>query len=292
MTKPSPRRSKLKPSARKTQALGAPLVLVLAAALALTGCAGAPATTPAASGGGAPPPATPPKVARFAGPARSAGGDPTACDAEASLTAASTEIGDLDPNPDITFNFDGPPTLVDQIKGGAPADVLATADEANMAKATEASIVKPDLTHFATNAGVLIVPKGNPAQVTGLDSSLDGTKLVICAPAVPCGATAKKIADDQGVTLKPVSEEQKVTDVRGKVSSGEADAGIVFATDAKSAGGAVETDGIHPDTKFATRYPMAIVADSTNADAAQAFIELVTSEQGQAVLAEYGFGAP
>ena len=277
MTKPSPRRSKLKPSARKTQALGAPLVLVLAAALALTGCAGAPATTPAASGASAPAPATPQKVTVFAA---------------ASLTAAFTEIGDLDPNLDITFNFDGSPTLVDQIKGGAPADVLATADEANMAKATEASIVKPDLTHFATNAGVLIVPKGNPAQVTGLDSSLDGTKLVICAPAVPCGATAKKIADDQGVTLKPVSEEQKVPDVRGKVSSGEADAGIVFATDAKSAGDAVETIAIDPDKKFATRYPMAIVADSTNADAAQAFIELVTSEQGQAVLAEYGFGAP
>lgn len=253
--------------------------VALAGALALAGCAGTQPTTPAASGttAPAPAPATPQKVTVFAA---------------ASLTAAFTDVAKLDPNLDITFNFDGSPTLVDQIKGGAPADVLATADEANMKKATEASLVKQDLTWFATNSGVLIVPKGNPAKVTGVDASLDGTKLVVCAPAVPCGATALKIAEAAGVTLKPVSEEQKVTDVRGKVASGEADAGIVFATDAKSAGDAVETIAVDPDKKFATRYPMAIVADSKNTAAGQAFIDLVTSEKGQAVLAEYGFGTP
>ena len=186
----------------------------LAGALALAGCAGTPATAPTASGTTAPAPATPQKVTVFAA---------------ASLTAAFQDVAKLDPNLDITFNFDGSPTLVDQIKGGAPADVLATADEANMKKATEADIVKPDLTYFATNSGVLIVPKGNPAKVTGIDASLDGTKLVVCAPAVPCGATALKIAEAAGVTLKPVSEEQKVTDVRGKVSSGEADAALALA---------------------------------------------------------------
>lgn len=249
----------------------------LAGALALAGCAGTPATAPTASGTTAPAPATPQKVTVFAA---------------ASLTAAFQDVAKLDPNLDITFNFDGSPTLVDQIKGGAPADVLATADEANMKKATEADIVKPDLTYFGTNSGVLIVPKGNPAKVTGIDASLDGTKLVVCAPAVPCGATALKIAEAAGVTLKPVSEEQKVTDVRGKVASGEADAGIVFATDAKSAGDAVETIAVDPDKKFATRYPMAIVTDAKEAAAGQAFIDLVTSEKGQAVLAEYGFGTP
>ena len=89
-----------------------------------------------------------------------------------------------------------------------------------------------------------------------------------------------------------MSEEQKVTDVRGKVSSGEADAGIVFATDAKAAGDAVETIAVDPEKKLATRYPMAIVTDAPHAEAARAFIDLVLSDRGQAVLASYGFGTP
>lgn len=261
-------------STPKTRALGAVAALVLA----LTACAGTPGATPSAStsapGASA---AVPQKVTVFAA---------------ASLTAAFQDVAKLDPNVDVTFNFDGSPTLVDQIKGGAPADILATADEANMKKATEASLVQPNLTYFATNSGVLIVPKGNAAKITGIDASLDGTKLVVCAPAVPCGATALKIAAAAGVTLKPVSEEQKVTDVRGKVASGEADAGVVFATDAKAAADKVDTIAIDPEKQFATRYPMAIVADSKNDSAAQAFIDLVTSAKGQAVLADYGFGTP
>ena len=212
--------------------------------------------------------------------------------AASSLSAAFQEVAGLDPTLDVTLNFDGSPTLVDQIKGGAPADVLATADEATMARAIDAGIVAPDLTWFATNEGVLIVPKGNPASITGLDASLDGTKLVVCAPAVPCGATALQLAADAGVTLKPVSEEQKVADVRGKVASGEADAGIVFATDARAAGDAVETLRVDPGAVYATRYPVSIVTGAPNAEAARAFIELVVSDEGRAVLARYGFGAP
>lgn len=249
---------------------------MVAGTLVLGGCAAAPAASGPATGP-TPPAGQPQQVTVFAA---------------ASLTAAFTEIAELDPNLDVTLNFDGSPTLVDQIKGGAPADVLATADEANMAKATEAGMVAPAPTIFATNSGVLIVPKGNPAQVTGVDASLDGTRLVVCAPAVPCGATALEIAEAAGVTLKPVSEEQKVTDVRGKVSSGEADAGIVFATDAKAAGDAVETIAVDPEKKLATRYPMAIVTDAPHAEAARAFIDLVLSDRGQAVLASYGFGTP
>ena len=228
------------------------------------------------------------------GPAASAptGPRPVRVFAAASLTAAFTEIAELAPSLDVTLNFDGSPTLVDQITSGAPADVLATADEASMERATEAAIVAPDPTIFATNSGVLIVPKGNPAQVSGVDASLDGTKLVVCAPAVPCGATAHKIAEAAGVTLKPVSEEQKVTDVRGKVSSGEADAGIVFATDAQATGDAVETIAVDPEKRFATRYPMTIVTEAKNPAAARAFIDLVLSEKGQAVLATHGFGSP
>jgi len=237
--------------------------LALTLVLALAGCAGAPASDRT--------------VTVFAA---------------SSLTGVFADIAELDPTLDVRFTFDGSSTLVDQLAGGAPADVLATADEATMARATQASLVEPEPTVFATNAGVLIVPAGNPAGVTGLDASLDGTKLVVCAPTVPCGATARALADAAGVALAPVSEEQKVTDVRGKVASGEADAGIVFATDATAAGDAVETIVLDPDGRFATRYPVAVVAGSANAETAHAFIDLVTSDAGRVVLAEHGFGTP
>ncbi len=250
---------------------------LIAGSLVLAGCASTPATAPSGPAASTPTQVEKKTVTVFAA---------------ASLTAAFTDIGKLDPNLEVRYTFDGSPTLVDQIKGGAPADVLATADQANMTKALDGRLVQPDPTIFATNVGVLIVPKGNPGGITGLDASLDGKKLVICAPAVPCGAVAANLAMEAGVELKPVSEEQKVTDVRGKVASGEADAGIVFSTDAKAAGDDVETIELQGAVQHATRYPMSPVVASQNQDAAQAFIELVTSEKGRAVLTEYGFGTP
>ena len=88
-----------------------------------------------------------------------------------------------------------------------------------MKKAADASQVDAQ-TIFVTNTLTLITTPGNPAGVTGLDSSLDGVKLVVCAPEVPCGKLTKTLTEKLGVTLNPVSEEQAVTDVRGKVSSG------------------------------------------------------------------------
>ena len=132
----------------------------------------------------------------------------------------------------ITFDFQGSQDLVTALDGGSPADVLATANNSTMTDAANKGLVG-EQTEFATNVLTLIVPAGNPAGVTGInDGSLDNADLVICAPEVPCGEATAKLADELGVTLNPVSEEQKVTDVRGKVESGEAQAGIVYTTDA------------------------------------------------------------
>ena len=153
-------------------------------------------------------------------------------------------------------------------------------------------ILVGEQTEFATNALTLIVPEGNPAGVTGLNGTLKHADLVICAPEVPCGAATVKLEKDLGVTLDPVSEEQKVTDVRGKVESGEADAGIVYATDAKDAGDAVETVAL-PANDVINHYPIAVTKDAKNAAAAQAFVDYVLSRSGQTVLqGTYGFGAP
>lgn len=213
--------------------------------------------------------------------------------AAASLQDAFEDIADevTADNPDltITFDFQGSQDLVSSLAEGASADVLATANNSTMSHAADQDLVG-DQTEFATNVLTLIVPEGNPAGVTGLDSSLDGADLVVCAPEVPCGAATVALAEALGVTLNPVSEEQKVTDVRGKVESGEADAGIVYATDAISAQGVEQIE--IPDGGVVNHYPIAVTRSAENPAAAQVFVDAVVSPRGQEILASYGFGAP
>lgn len=214
--------------------------------------------------------------------------------AAASLQGAFEEIEKTvekdNPGLDVTFDFQGSQDLVASLAGGNSADVLATANNSTMKTAADQKLVG-NQTEFATNVLTLIVPKGNPKKITGLDSSLDGANLVICAPEVPCGEATKKLAEAQGITLNPVSEEQKVTDVRGKVESGEADAGIVYTTDAAAAKD--KTDKIDiPDGGVVNHYPIAPTAKPENPAGAQAFIDAVTGKTGQDILAKHGFGKP
>ena len=214
--------------------------------------------------------------------------------AAASLQGAFEEIEKTvekdNPGLDVTFDFQGSQDLVASLAGGDSADVLATANNSTMKTAADQKLVGSQ-TEFATNVLTLIVPKGNPKKITGLDSSLDGANLVICAPEVPCGEATKKLAKAQGITLNPVSEEQKVTDVRGKVESGEADAGIVYTTDAAAAKDKADRIDI-PDGGVVNHYPIAPTAKPENPAGAQAFIEAVTGKAGQEILAKYGFGKP
>ena len=214
--------------------------------------------------------------------------------AAASLKASFTEIGTQlekdNPGLHVTFDFQGSQTLVSSLSEGNAADVLATADEPTMNKAVEQKLVG-ERTEFATNVPTLIVPKGNPANVKGIDSSLDNAKLVVCVETAPCGNAAKELAKAYNVTLNPVSEEQKVTDVRTKVESGEADAGVVYKTDAVAAKDKV--DEITIDNKgVVNHYPIAQTAKPSNPEAAQVFINAITSKSGQEILAKYGFGKP
>ena len=214
--------------------------------------------------------------------------------AAASLQGAFEEIEKTvekdNPGLDVTFDFQGSQDLVASLAGGDSADVLATANNSTMKTAADQKLVGSQ-TEFATNVLTLIVPKGNPKKITGLDSSLDGANLVICAPEVPCGEATKKLAKAQGITLNPVSEEQKVTDVRGKVESGEADAGIVYTTDAAAAKDKADKIDI-PDGGVVNHYPIAPTAKPENPAGAQVFIDTVTGTAGQEILAKYGFGKP
>jgi len=152
--------------------------------------------------------------------------------AAASLTAAFTELGDAftaaNPGAEVTFSFAGSSELVAQLREGAPADVFASADLANMAVLTDADLVDGQPEVFATNAAEIIVEAGNPRGITGVaDLENDDLVVVQCAPEVPCGAYAEQVFANAGVTVTPSSLEQNVKAVATKVLLGEADAGVV-----------------------------------------------------------------
>lgn len=193
----------------------------------------------------------------------------------------------------VEFNFAGSSDLVAQIQSGAPADVFASADEANMDKLTADDLNGSDPELFASNTLEIATPPDNPAGVQSFQDLEDpDLNLVICAPEVPCGAAAQEVAEKAGVKLQPDSEEQAVTDVLGKVSSGEADAGLVYVTDVIAAGDDVKGVEFPEAKSVVNNYPIATVADSENADLAQDWVDLVLSDQGQQVLADAGFGKP
>lgn len=217
--------------------------------------------------------------------------------AAASLKETFTEIGakfeSANDGVTVKFNFAGSSDLVTQIQQGAPADVFASADTKNMAKATDEDLVKGAPVDFATNTLEIATPPDNPADIDSLDDlATPDVKVVICAAEVPCGAAALGVEKASGVTISPVSEEQSVTDVLGKVISGEADAGLVYVTDVKSAGDQVHGVTFPESGEVVNTYPIATLAGSKSPKVAQAFAAYVAGPQGQAILAAAGFGKP
>ena len=214
--------------------------------------------------------------------------------AAASLTAAFTELGQqygsANGGTKVTLNFAGSQALATQIQQGAPADVYASADIPNMDKVKDL-VGTPQ--NFASNLLQVVVEKGNPKGVKGLeDLANPDLKVVLAAPDVPAGKYAQQALEKAGVTVKPVSEEDNVKAVVTKVSLGEADAGIVYVTDVTAGGDKVEGVDIPEELNVVATYPIATVRASKAQDQAQAFMDLVLSAQGQQVLEQYGFLPP
>jgi molybdate transport system substrate-binding protein len=195
------------------------------------------------------------------------------------------------PGTAVTFSFAGSSDLVTQLQGGARADVLATADLTNMDKAVEDQLVLGERVVFASNILEIVVPRGNPAGISSFaDLGRPGLQLVVCAPQVPCGAAARQVAAAARTTLTPVSEESAVTDVLNKVRTGEADAGLVYATDVKAAGGQIEGVPFPQARTVVNRYPIAVLSGSDRQDLAREFVALVTGPEGRRELGAAGFG--
>lgn len=208
------------------------------------------------------------------------------------FTALEATFEDAHPGVDVTMSFGGSSDLADQIEAGAPADVVATADEPTMARLSDAGLVAAP-TVFATNVLTIVVPAGNPGDVQSLaDLGRNDVDVVLCAPEVPCGRAAAAVADGAGVTPHTVSEEPSVTDVLAKVALGEADAGLVYVTDAATEPDDVETVPTPEAADVVNRYPVAVLSEPQAPELADEWVALVTGEEGRSALSEAGFGTP
>jgi molybdate transport system substrate-binding protein len=208
----------------------------------------------------------------------------------ASLTEVFQELA-----PNVTFNFAGSDELATQIREGAPADVYAAASPRYPDELFEEGLIEEPRI-FATNRLALIVPADNPAGIESVDDLMaDGVELVVGAEGVPIGDYTRTVLETMGLTgvlEHVVSNEEDVKGVVGKIRSGAADAGFVYVTDATAAGDDVEAIELPEDAQAVVEYPIAVVADAENADAAREFVELVLGEGGQRALADAGFGPP
>ncbi|HVN85035.1 MAG TPA: molybdate ABC transporter substrate-binding protein [Candidatus Binatia bacterium] len=217
--------------------------------------------------------------------------------AAASLTGAFQALGaefeKSHPDLKVQFNFGGSPTLVQQIQQGAPADVFASADEANMKKLADSGALAGAARPFARNQLQIAVPAGNPKRIEALgDLTKPGLTIALCGPTVPCGRYAAEAFSKAGVTPPAASQELDVKAVLTKVSLGEADAGIVYVTDVRAAGTKVTGVDIPESLNVIARYPIAAVKNAPSAATAAAVIDFVLSPDGQRILASFGFLPP
>lgn len=258
--------------ARLLSAAGGAVLVV-----ALAGCGGGDGADPSGSGG--------------------AGAEETTLRvfAAASLTesfqALEGTFENQHPGVDVELELGPSSGLAEQVDAGAPADVFASASTDTMQSLVDADRVEQP-TVFATNSLEIAVPPDNPGGVQQLADLADpGVTVAVCAPDVPCGVVATEVLDGAGLDVQPVTEEVDVKSVLTKVTLGEVDAGLVYVTDVRAAGDDVTGVEIPAAANAVTDYPVAVVADSPQADLAQEWVDLVLSAEGTRVLQEAGFGS-
>ena len=247
--------------------------VVLAAALALAGCSSSKKNNTPTSGGS------------------------ITVLAASSLTDTFNQLGRqfmaAHPGVKVTFSYGASSTLASSITQGAPADVFAAASPATMKTVTDAGDASGTPTTFVKNQLVIAVPPGNPKNIKTLqDLANPALKVVLCAPAVPCGAAATTALTAGNVTVKPVSQAQDVKSALSPVELGEADAALVYRTDVKAAAGKVDGVEFPESAQAINNYLIAALKNSKDLTDAQAFVAYVLSPDGIKVLTDAGFQAP
>ena len=214
--------------------------------------------------------------------------------AASSLTAAFTEMASAfekaNPDASVVLNFAGSSTLVSQVQNGAPADAVATADSASMAKLGSAKLIDGTPVAFTRNRLMIVVPKGNPLRVKDLtDLGRPEVFVALGAPGVPAGDYAREILARAGIEVKPKTLEQSVAAIVNKAALKEIDAGVVYATDVATDEYRVDGVAIPIGQNIVASYPIAVATNSKNRSGAQSFLEFVLSPAGQSIMAKYKF---
>lgn len=217
--------------------------------------------------------------------------------AAASLTESFSEMAEVfesdNSSTEIVFNFGASSGLATQIAEQGGADVFASADRANMDRVAGQNLIDGRPRVFARNRLEILVAAGNPKGIQSLaDLARPDLKVVLAAPQVPVGRYAREALGKAGVRVQPVSEAVDAKGVVGPVTLGEADAGIVYATDVKAAGARAAGVAIPEEHNVVVEYPIGLVQGGGNRPVAQAFIDLVLSEQGRRILTGSGFESP
>ncbi|MBT1094600.1 molybdate ABC transporter substrate-binding protein [Streptomyces sp. Tu102] len=210
-----------------------------------------------------------------------------------SFTTLGKEFEKEHPGTKVTFSFGGSDALAASITGGAPADVFASASPKTMKIVTDAGDAAGTPATFVRNQLEIATLPGNPDKIASLkDLTQSDLKVVLCDKTVPCGAAAEKAIEAGKLKLTPVSYEEDVKSALNKVVLKEADAAVVYKTDVKAAGDKVEGVEFPESADAINDYPITVLKESQNSDAAKAFIALVQSADGQKVLSEAGFLQP
>lgn len=217
--------------------------------------------------------------------------------AAASLTEPFEELADelheTYPELETVLSFGPSSGLAEQVRSGAPADILATASTTTMEPVVDAGDVAGAPRIFARNSLVLVVPSGNPAGVTSLDDLARAEpRIALCEPQVPCGAAAQDVLEAAEIVAAPDTLATDVKEALALVTLGEVDAALVYGSDAVSAGDAIEVVD-DPRTEAAMNdYPVAVLSDAPNPGAARAVADAIAGEPGRSILARAGFLAP
>jgi molybdate transport system substrate-binding protein len=214
--------------------------------------------------------------------------------AASSLTEAFNELKGsfiaAHPGTKISITYGASSDLATQIAQGAPADVFASASKKNMTGLGAAALHPSD---FVSNTLTIVVPPGNPAHITSLaDLTKTNVKVAVCDAAVPCGVVAAQIFAKAGITVKPTASEPDVKSVVAAVESAEVDAGLVYVTDVRAAGGKITSVSIPAKFRASTVYPIAALKSAKNRALAKAWVAYVLSAAGRKVFAADGFGPP
>jgi len=197
------------------------------------------------------------------------------------------------PGTTVDFDFASSSDLATSLTSGSAADIFASSDSAQMDTVAKAGLTETDPVNFASNTLVIVAAPGDPKQIHSFaDLTKPGLNVAVCRQPVPCAAATQRIEDNTGIQLNPVSEEPTVSDVLAKVTSGQADAGLVYVTDARAAGNKVSTVKFAESAEAAIVYPIAVLKHAAQPALAQKFIDLVIGETGQKVLNQAGFAGP